>query len=497
MKKLLTFAASALLMLGLAGCSDLNDRVDQLETDVKELQDAIKKLQAAVDAKVTVTGITEVENGSKVSFSDGSYFTITNGKDGKDGVDGKDGNDGKDGKDGNDGKDGDTLIGSITKENGCAYITLSDGTTFTFPLYSPVGAVKSLVFIPRYTDGKGTISRDGMAELFFHVYPETAVAGLKAAYDKQELLLVLNTTEVKTRDEEEDTPPCTVEFNVEAGMVYFREINLKNEGGNIAVCVGFEDNFSAVNSGFILMERESTLKYGGEEYSIRKMKDGKVWMTENLCYLPEGYTPCDDLSNVTAGVYYPLTLNFAEDGLVFCENPVIIKENGYLYQSEVALGLKVGDIQDEATAASLEGAQGICPSGWHIPTADDILGLVGKAVPPYTTNVDAPYYDSALDAGSLALLNADDFNFGPVGAISIVNMSSTQGTMMGYLKSNPGKVSSGFYCGSTYTGASKDKEGNITTYQFLGIMPMAATGKSNGSKLSHRIAAPVRCVKNS
>ncbi len=491
MKKLLTIAASVLLMLGLAGCSDLNNRVDQLETDVKELQDAIKKLQAAVDAKVTVTGITTVENGSKVTFSDGSYFTITNGKDGKDGKDGENGKDGKDGK------DGDTLIGSITVENGCAYITLSDGTSFTFPLYSPVGAVKALVFVPRYTDGKGTITKEGKADLDFHVYPASATAGLKAAYDKQELTVDISTVDIKTREDEgEEVPPCRIEFNVEDGFVYFRDVILKDEGENIAVSIGFEDNFSAVYSDFILMERESTIKHGGVEYTIRKMKDGKVWMTENLCYLPEGYTPCNDLNNVTAGVYYPLTLNLAEDGLEFCENPYIIKTNGYLYQSEVALGLKVGDIKDEETAAALEGVQGICPSGWHIPTADDILGLVGKAVSPYETNVDAPYYDSTLGGASLALLNADDFNFAPVGAISIANTNSTKGTMMGYLKSNPGAVSSGFYCGSTYTGSTKDKEGNITNYQFLGIMPMANQGTSNGSKLSFRIAAAVRCVKN-
>ena len=485
MKRILVMAASAALLLGLAGCSDLNDRVDQLESDVQELQNGLKTLQAAVDAKLTVTGVTPTENGSKVTFSDGSSIDIKNGDKGDQGIQGPEGPQGP---------QGDSLIGSISVENGYAYITLADGTSFYFPVYSPAGAVKSIVFIPEYSDGKGTIDKNGLADFHFNVYPESALKGLKEAYDKQELTLLVNTTEIKTREgEEEEVIAPVIKFEESAGMFTIEGLSFKeDEGTDIAVAIGFEDQFTAISSEYIPMVWESYVELAGVRYSTREMKDGKVWMIENLRYIPEGYTPCDDVNNVTAGVYYPLTLNTAEDGMVFSQNTYIIEEQGYLYQSEVALGLKVGDIQDEEKAKSLEGAQGICPEGWHIPTADDIMGLVGKSVTPYVTNEDAPYYDKAKKNATLALLNADGFNFQPYGAVTITNMSTKTASFMGYLKTNPGNISSGYYCGSTTTGPTKDKAGNITGYQFLALMPMANLGTANGAKLSHRIAASVR-----
>ena len=49
--------------------------------------------------------------------------------------------------------------------------------------------------------------------------------------------------------------------------------------------------------------------------------------------------------------------------------------------------------EETAAAEALAGAQGVCPQGWHIPTIEDIIGLVGKAVSPIATNSQAPYYD--------------------------------------------------------------------------------------------------------
>ena len=421
MKRILAMVASASLVLGLAGCSELNDRVDQLETDVKSLQDGIDKLQKAVDAKLTITGVTPTENGNTVTFSDGSTLTI------------------------NDGKDGDTLIGSIKVDSGYAYITLADGTSFYFPVYSPVGAVKSISFIPEYSDGKGTIDKNGLADFHFQILPESAVKGLKEAYDKKELTLLVNTTEIKTRDGEGEEINPVIKFEEDAGMFTIEGLSFKeDEGTEIAVSIGFEDQFTAISSEYIPMVWEGYVELAGVRYSTREMKDGKVWMTENLRYIPEGYTPCDDMTNVTAGVYYPLTLNTAENGMVFSQNTYVIEEQGYLYQSEVALGLKVGDIQDEEKAKSLEGVQGICPEGWHIPTADDIMGLVGKAVPPYVTNEDAPYYDKVKKDSSIELLNADGFNCHPYGAVAIATMSTKKAPLMGYRTTNPGKISTGY-----------------------------------------------------
>ena len=233
------------------------------------------------------------------------------------------------------------------------------------------------------------------------------------------------------------------------------------------------------------------------------MKDGKWWMTENLRYVPEGMTPSDDLSAVTAGVFYPLVLNADHTGLAFSKDAAVIKANGYLYQAEVALGLKVGDLTSVEAAEALNGTRGICPEGWHVPTGDDIINLVGKAVSPLAPNTEAPYYDG--NNGSIALLNADGFNMDAFGAISIQDNTKTAGTFLGWAKAYPDKISSCMFCGSTYAGVTyntkDDPTSGVKNLQFFGFMPMTnkateAEYTSNGSKVSYRIAGPLRCVKD-
>jgi len=245
---------------------------------------------------------------------------------------------------------------------------------------------------------------------------------------------------------------------------------------------------------------ENYFIYHNEKYSIAEMKDGKVWMTSNLRYVPDGLTPCKELTDVTAGVYFPLVLNAGHTAVEFSEAEADIVSNGYLYQSEVALGLKVGDITSVAQAEALEGTQGICPAGWHIPTSEDIINLVGKALTPFENNTSAPYYDAATGNSSIALLNADGFNAGAWGTVSIPNNTSTAATKMGWQSKWPEIVSSGFVCGSTYAGVTyntKDDEASgVKNIQFLGFMPMPGNGTFNGSKLSYRMGASVRCVRN-
>ena len=227
--------------------------------------------------------------------------------------------------------------------------------------------------------------------------------------------------------------------------------------------------------------------YDGVKYNVVKMKDGKWWMAQNLAYLPEGCTPATDLTAVTAGV----------------TDPAVVAKNGYLYQAEFALGLKVGDLTSVADAQKLEAAQGICPKGWHVPTIGDITGLVGKAVSPIETNKNAPYYDG--NNGSIALLNADGFNMAPAGMVSIQDNTKTSGLLQGFNSNYPDRITSSMFCGSTYAGVtyntSGDETSGVKNLQFFGLMPMTnkateAEYTCNGTKVSYRIAGPVRCVRN-
>ena len=257
---------------------------------------------------------------------------------------------------------------------------------------------------------------------------------------------------------------------------------------------GIEESFSIAQAGGLVV-------YGGETYHAVKMKDGKWWMAENLRYVPSGLTPSADLGNVSAGVYYPVTYDAANASAVFSTAAADIAAQGYLYQSEVALGLKVGDITTEEQAKALEGTRGICPEGWHVPTRAEYVNLVGKSVGA-TTNAEAPYYDGSN--GSIVLLNADGFNIQPWGAVTINDVTKTTGTLMGVLKGYEW-IASGFYCGSSFASVTyntkDDPSSGIKNLMFTGLMPMTnkateAEYTCNGSSLGFRTAASLRCVKD-
>ena len=301
-----------------------------------------------------------------------------------------------------------------------------------------------------------------------------------------------------TRQLEEATLEAGKQYSVSAvvnkdkiQVVLAGEIENWNDGGEITGGPSFTEN---LEGGYFT--------YDDVKYNVVKMKDGKWWMAQNLAYLPKGYTPATDLTAVTAGVFAPIQVNAAQTAAEFTTDPAVVARNGYLYQAEVALGLKVGDLTSVADARKLEGAQGICPKGWHVPTLQDILDLVGKCSGE-TTNTQAPYYGGA-DA-LIKLLNEDGFNMEAVGAISIGDNTRTSGTFMGFMAAYKDHLSSGMFCGSTYAGVSyntaNDETSGVKNLQFYGLMPMSNKASAdqytcNGTKVSYRIAGPVRCVRN-
>ena len=298
-----------------------------------------------------------------------------------------------------------------------------------------------------------------------------------------------------------------VEVTLEPGKQYSVSIVVNKEEIKVVLAGEIEnwtDGGEITGDGPSFEEKleDGYFTYDGVKYNVVKMKDGKWWMAQNLAYLPEGYTPATDLTAVTAGIFAPIQINAEHTSAEFTTDAAVIASNGYLYQAEVALGLKVGDLTSEAEAKGLEGAQGICPKGWHVPTLEDIVNLVGKSVGA-NTNTEAPYYDGAN--GSIVKLNEDGFNMDAFGAISIQDNTKTAGTFMGWASAYPDKLSSGMFCGSTFAGVTYNTSGDtasgVKNLQFYGFMPMTnkateAEYTCNGTKVSYRIAGPVRCVRN-
>lgn len=88
-----------------------------------------------------------------------------------------------------------------------------------------------------------------------------------------------------------------------------------------------------------------TVTIGGESYTTRVIGN-RVWMAENVRYLPDGMT-------VGTGIYYA-----GSDASTGAANVATL---GYLYDYETVT------------------TKNICPEGWHVPTGDELTALIGAA----------------------------------------------------------------------------------------------------------------------
>ncbi len=144
MKKILTFAAAAMLGLMATGCyddSELKTRVDVLETKVSDLEalcktmnNDVSELKTVMDKykdAVTVMSVTATDNGYEIVFSDGTIATITNGEKGEKGDKGETGKKGDTGEIGPQGPTGDkgadaqTPVIGVKNEDGILYWTIN------------------------------------------------------------------------------------------------------------------------------------------------------------------------------------------------------------------------------------------------------------------------------------------------------------------------------------------------------------------------------------
>lgn len=136
-----------MLMFSFSGCNDYGKEIEQLQTQISELQKSINSLKEAHESGKIISQILSAEDskGYEIVFSDGTKIALNHGNHGSDGVDGNDGNDGNDGSDGKDGSDGVTPIIKIDTDG--YWIVSYDGeVTFTRILdasSNPIPAVVS------------------------------------------------------------------------------------------------------------------------------------------------------------------------------------------------------------------------------------------------------------------------------------------------------------------------------------------------------------------
>lgn len=98
------------------------------------------------------------------------------------------------------------------------------------------------------------------------------------------------------------------------------------------------------------------LEYQGDKYRTATI-GGRVWMAENMRYVP-------DASLLGNGIWYP-----CKEGAAGTD-PTYVRQRGMLYSYTVAgAGVPLG----------AGNVQGICPSGWQIPSSAELTALAGVA----------------------------------------------------------------------------------------------------------------------
>ena len=259
----------------------------------------------------------------------------------------------------------------------------------------------------------------------------------------------------------------------------------------------------------VFEEFEGYFIYHGERYNTKLMKDGRVWMTENLVYLPEGVTPSNDPANNDARVWYPYT----SDGTT-C-TPITdkdaIKKQGYLYRSDLAMN--VAEITPE-NAAKLAGCQGLCPKGWHVPTHKEWVDLIGGSNKDLNTgeifvNPNAPYYDASIEGAKIDNLDANDFNVTLSGARQRTSLTAKGSYQKNVKDSSFGEAAGElavtyFWSSSMYQisyNVKGDETSGLKNIQFWSPMTNFAPAYKPFGKLSclynnFQNGSPLRCIKN-
>ena len=262
-------------------------------------------------------------------------------------------------------------------------------------------------------------------------------------------------------------------------------------------------------------EYDGYFVYDGVTYPTVTLSNGSVWMARNLSYLPDGYTPSADGTDPEAHILYPYEL--VNDGgtpsainassakaLTDAES---IEEKGYLYDAYAIFGV------DEITSEnihSFEGAQGICPPGWHIPTRADYFALCGLSNKDDSgtetdnqINEDAVFYDKTYGGGKLTLYNEGGWNYQFSGCRQLSGSSEARIYKYSLTQLYSANTSLTDYLGQpalNYIMSSTGYESSVGTLQFFSQMTTFSKvypeGRVNVAYATLGTATPVRCVKD-
>ncbi len=250
-------------------------------------------------------------------------------------------------------------------------------------------------------------------------------------------------------------------------------------------------------------EYDGYFVYKNEKYTTVTLSDGTVWMSQPMRYVPDGYTVSTDPAATDVHIWAPYTI--VEGVATASSDQTLISSHGYLYDCQAIFGQEI--TQDNAS--TFEGAQGICPNGWHVPTRTEYIALCGYSNKAdgetvAVTDENAIFWDADVKYGSVKQANALGWNFVLTGCRMKTNYSKA-----GQYQQNAvteGKASDETLIGQpaiTYCATSTFYKYNATaspSLQFFALGTTFTTTYPDG-RLSVMFAhcecgMQLRCVKN-
>ena len=259
------------------------------------------------------------------------------------------------------------------------------------------------------------------------------------------------------------------------------EIENWTDGGEIE----FDGEGSTEDLPVEFTEYEGYFVYDGVEYKTVTLADGNTWMAENLRFIPRGKTVSSDPAE-DAGIWYPAS---NADKVA---DPALAETLGLLYDAATAFGAEI----TVENAATFEGTQGICPTGWHIPTVAEMTGLVGHCSNSAMINTEGAYYDAAIKGASLTALAEAGWNWQYA---SMRNKANTAGKGS-YTVTNYNGVYGimSYLIGSSNYQVTTNDDGSLKNVQYYYLMPTynATNEKVTVAYGNFLAGASLRCVKN-
>lgn len=236
----------------------------------------------------------------------------------------------------------------------------------------------------------------------------------------------------------------------------------------------------------------------GESYRYVTMADGNDWMIDNLRYLPEGYEPSSSLSECNNGVWYPVVVNSQGTGMAFSTASEDIKRFGYIYNPAVAFDQDALALKDMIVAMDIDKTMtaaealtelktwdntGICPEGWHIPTADEYTTMAKK------------YVSALTDTRLLSLLGQQGFSLKDFGYMMVAAPTAAKPDPAGTLQTyTSGKLNSTYLLLSTPTPGTGAKA-NDWNKGFQAVMTNVSNNTANTANMLGRCGSAVRCIR--